>query len=447
MKKVGRPRNVNAWRAAGILYGDLGTSKAYVIGLAFSIAGYASFWLIAAVSILTILIGINYAIICKHYPSGGGVYTSVRERSEVLSLLGAFFITADYIVTASLSALSACYYLGIPHPTLFAIGAIFLIGLLNFWGPRRIGSLAFVIAFLAVALLVTLSFFCMPHLKQGWENIQPLQEKFLPNWQAFVGVILTLSGIETIANLTGVMRLDPGSTLKKPSVKATAKRGIFSVVFEVAFFTTFYSFILCSINGLQVAEGTVFASNHEQIRDFVLRFIGKTYVGEALGQHMGIIFGYLIGIVFGLLLLSAVNTVMNGLISVLFKMSEDQELPTVFQKLNRYGVPIFPYIFAIFLPILMLVIFHDVAVLASLYAIGVVGAIAMNLGATGTDRTLAIPLRERFLLLISCLIMTACEITLFIDKPHARTYILTVVATGLILRGMSLERKKKKKSK
>lgn len=67
-----RPRNVNAFQAAAILYGDWGTSKAYVIGLAFAISGYSSFWLIAAVSILTILVGINYIIICKHNPYGGG---------------------------------------------------------------------------------------------------------------------------------------------------------------------------------------------------------------------------------------------------------------------------------------------------------------------------------------------------------------------------------------
>jgi hypothetical protein len=40
-----RPRNIDSARAAPILYGDWGTSKAYVIGLAFAAAGYSSFWL------------------------------------------------------------------------------------------------------------------------------------------------------------------------------------------------------------------------------------------------------------------------------------------------------------------------------------------------------------------------------------------------------------------
>src|ERR1700733_1697388 len=106
-----RPRNVDAPRAAAILYGDWGTSKAYVIGLAFAVAGYSSFWLIFAMCILTALVGMNYMVICRHYPDGGGVYASVRHRSEIISIVGAFLLIADYIVTAALSALSAFAYL------------------------------------------------------------------------------------------------------------------------------------------------------------------------------------------------------------------------------------------------------------------------------------------------------------------------------------------------
>ena len=87
--KTKRPRNVDTPRAAAILYGDWGTSKAYVIGLAFAIAGYSSFWLIAAMCALTALVGFNYMIVCRHYPDGGGVYASVRHRSEIISIVGA----------------------------------------------------------------------------------------------------------------------------------------------------------------------------------------------------------------------------------------------------------------------------------------------------------------------------------------------------------------------
>ena len=121
-----RPRNVDAPRAAAILYGDWGTSKAYVIGIAFALGGYHSFWLIAAMCVLTALVGINYMAICKHYPDGGGVYASVRHRSEIISIVGAFLLIADYIVTAAISSLSAFQYLRIPHPEIFIVFSLFI---------------------------------------------------------------------------------------------------------------------------------------------------------------------------------------------------------------------------------------------------------------------------------------------------------------------------------
>src|SRR6201747_1751609 len=98
-----RPRNLDARRSAAILYGDWGTSKAYVIGLAFAVAGYSSFWLILAMCALMALVGVNYMAICRHYPDGGGVYASVRHRSEIISIVGAFLLIADYLVTAAIS--------------------------------------------------------------------------------------------------------------------------------------------------------------------------------------------------------------------------------------------------------------------------------------------------------------------------------------------------------
>src|SRR2546426_6840293 len=207
-----RPRNVDAPRAAAILYGDWGTSKAYVIGLAFAVAGYSSFWLIAAMCVLTALVGINYIIICRHYPDGGGVYASVRHRSEVISLIGAFLLIADYLVTAAISALSAFQYLGVPHPEKFAAAAILIIGLLNLLGPKQTGGLAFLISVPTAIVVVLLRLFRLRYLRTAFGHLQPLHGTFGQNWAGFVGIVLALSGVEAIANATGVMKLDPGTT-------------------------------------------------------------------------------------------------------------------------------------------------------------------------------------------------------------------------------------------
>src|SRR5437764_10766260 len=191
---VKRPRNVDWKRAAAILFGDWGTSKAYVIGLAFAVAGYSSFWLIAPMCVLTALVGANYIVICRLYPDGGGVYASVRHRSEVISIVGAFLLIADYLVTAAISALSAFQYLGVPHPEKFAAAAILIIGLLNLLGPKHTGGLAFLISVPTAIVVVVLGLFSIPHMHEAIGHVQPLRGGFWSNWAGFVGIVLALSG-------------------------------------------------------------------------------------------------------------------------------------------------------------------------------------------------------------------------------------------------------------
>src|SRR5438552_500832 len=289
--------------------------------------------------VLTALVGINYMIICRLYPDGGGVYASVRHRSEVISIVGAFLLIADYLVTAAISALSAFQYLGVPHPEKFAAAAILAIGLLNLLGPKQTGGLAFLVSIPTVIVVIVLGLFCLPHISEAFGHLQPLHGTVGQNWFAFVGIV------------------------------------------------------------------------------------------------------------FGLLLLSASNTAIVDLIAIQFLMSRDRELPKIFQKLNNWGVPNAATLLATIVPMLLVVIVKDMSGLADLYAVGVVGAIATNLGATATDRKLSIQLWERTLMFGTFIVMAAIELSLLIDKPNARYFAVTILAVGLILRGLVLERRMKKEAK
>ena len=429
-------------RAAAILYGDWGTSKAYVIGLAFAVAGYSSFWLIAPMCVLTALVGANYMVICRLYPDGGGVYASVRHRSEVISIVGAFLLIADYLVTAAISALSAFAYLGVPHPEKFAAMAILIIGLLNLLGPRHTGSLAFLVSVPTVLVVIGLGAVSIPHLGHAWANLQPLHGSLSGNWAAFVGIVLALSGVEAIANATGVMKLDPGSTDAKPCVTRTSTPAILIVMIEVCVFTALLGLAMHALPGLTIASGDVNAPGAEGVRDYMLRYMGQVFVGGGLGH----LFGLIISVVFGLLLFSAVNTAIVDLITIQFLMSRDREIPKLFQRLNRWGVPGVAMAFATVVPMLLVLLVNDMAGLADLYAVGVVGAIATNLGATATDRKLSIKPWERSLMFGTFLVMAAIEMSLLIDKPNARYFAVTILAVGLILRGLVHERRMKKEA-
>src|SRR5437868_5555877 len=130
--RVHRPRNVDWQRAAALLYGDWGTSKAYVLGLAFVAAGFSSFPIILAVCFLTAIVGFNYIIICAHFPDGGGVYSAARQQSRFLASVGALLLIANFIVTAALSGWAGVTYLGVPsqYAPVVAMGGILVLGAL-----------------------------------------------------------------------------------------------------------------------------------------------------------------------------------------------------------------------------------------------------------------------------------------------------------------------------
>jgi amino acid transporter len=443
--KTKRPRNVDAPRAAAILYGDWGTSKAYVIGLAFAVAGYSSFWLILAMCALMALVGVNYMAICRHYPDGGGVYASVRHRSEIISIVGAFLLIADYIVTAAISALSAFQYLGLPNPEFLAGGAILAIGALNYFGPKHTGGLAVLVSVPTVIVIIILGLFTIPHIGQALHNLQPQTGGFLKNWNGFVGIVLALSGVEAVANATSIMKLNPGSTDDHPVVTKTSTSAITAVMIEVCLFTALLGLGMLALQGLQIQNGDVNAPGNPGVRDYMLRYMAEIFVGGAFGAIAGQIAGWCVTIVIGVLLLSAVNTAIGGLIAIFFLLSRDGEIPPQFEKLNSFGVPAFGLIIATIIPAVLVVAVKDIAGLADLYAVGVVGAIATNLGATSTDKHLDLARWERILMFCTFLIMTAIEITLFIDKPNARVFAVSILAVGLVLRGLAEERAEKKK--
>src|SRR5260370_17360976 len=101
---------------------------------------------------------------------------------------------------------------------------------------------------------------------------------------------------------------------------------------------------------------------------------------------------------------------------------------------------------AAIVPMLLVIIVKDMSGLADLYAVGVVGAIATNLGATATDRKLSIKPWERTLMFATFIVMFAIEMSLLIDKPNARYFAVTILAVGLILPGLVQERPAKKKA-
>jgi nucleotide-binding universal stress UspA family protein len=274
-----------------------------------------------------------------------------------------------------------------------------------------------------------------------------LSNDFAKNWRGFVGVVLALSGVEAIANATGVMKLDRGSTDAKPSVSKTSTPALVAVMIEVCIFTTLLGLAMHALPHLLAADGDVNAPGHKGVRDYMLGYMAEVFVGHSLGAAAGKAAAVVVTIVITFLLLSAVNTAIGGLINISYLISRDGELPPAFQKLNKHGVPNLGMCMATIIPAILVVSVSDMSGLADLYAIGVVGAITTNLGASATDRKLSLKKWERSLMMFTFVIMLAIEFSLFWDKPRARIFATSVLVVGLIMRGLALEAAQRKRRK
>jgi len=430
---VHRPRNLDWKRAAALLYGDWGTSKAYVIGLAFVAAGYSSLPIILAVCILTAFVGYSYVIICKHYPDGGGVYSAARSQSRLLAVIGALLLVANFTVTAAMSGWAAMNYFGVPDS--YVAGAtgllIAVIGLMNFYGPKHTGSLAILLAAPMVGVVVFIVLLALPHL--SIHTLRPSQLPFGERWVAFTGVILALSGVEAIANLTGVMKPDPGSSPDKPEVGRTAMRSIMLVAVEVVLGTALLGWAMLSLPEYLQPELT-------RRWEDMMRFLAEEYGAITFGITFGKLFGWVVGGVVGLLLMSAVNTATTALIGLIYMMARDGEMPRAFARLNSHGVPKLPLAIAVVLPILVVGLARNLEALAGLYAIGVVGAIAVNLGTCTFNKHLSLTWFERGLMGVTFVVLVAVELTVAWTRQSALFFAVCVLGVGLGLRGYAQRR-------
>jgi amino acid transporter len=317
-----------------------------------------------------------------------------------------------------LSCLDAFHYLGYDQTEAkkWAISAIFVIGAMNFFGPKHTGYLAIWLAIPVFLVVIAMIGAGLPHLKEF--HAQVPSGGVWHNWVAFVGMVLALSGAEASASSTGVMKLDPDSTPERPSVRITSGRAVTIVMLEVVIATAALS-VLAMCLPLPADQ---LAAHKEDM----LRYMGEAFVGPW--------FANVVGWVFALLLLSAVNTAMGGMVALLYVMAHDRELPETFTDLNRFGVPWVALIAATILPVIVLDVGESVETLSSLYAIGVVGAIALNIGSCAFTKTLPLNRRQRLVMNLTVVLLAAIWITIALTKLHALMFVSIVLAVGLAIR-------------
>ena len=180
-------------------------------------------------------------------------------------------------------------------------------------------------------------------------------------------IILAISGVEAVANMTGIM-VHP--------VASTARKSIWPVLAEIVVLNVILTLARLALPESLIGPGGPTGTSHE-VRDTMMKVLASHYVGKT--------FASVAAIVFALLLLSAVNTAVTDLVSIQYMLARDKEMPRQFTGLNRWGMPLLPLLVGTVAPMIVVLIVPDVGGLADLYAIGVVGAVALNLGTTATN--------------------------------------------------------------
>ena len=227
---------------------------------------------------------------------------------------------------------------------------------------------------------------------------------------------------EAVANMTGIM-VEP--------VERTARRAIWPVMIEIVVLNLVLTLAMLAMPLAVLGDGDP-AQAYSAHRDDMLRVMADYYVGTT--------FAAVAAIVFALLLLSAVNTALTDLVSVQFMMARDRELPKSFAGLNKWGMPLIPLVVATIIPTITVLLVPDVGHLADLYAIGVVGAVAVNLGSCVTSFNLPMQRWERILMSILAVLMIGVWFSIAYEKPHALAFAGIIVTIGMAARWVTHHR-------
>lgn len=487
-----RPRDLKWIHAGPLLYGDWGTSRLYVLGLAFLYTAHASVLYLAAIGLLMLAVSWAYTIVCRCFPDGGGVYTAARQINPTLAVVGSTLLLSGYIMTAAISVVEAFHYFGAPSSLILPLSVITLlgIGVLNWLGARSAGRFALLIALVSLIVSGIMAILAMPFFIRGLDTIsfESLTHQSIGSgWVNFAKICLALAGIEAVANMTGLM---------KHPVARQARRTIWPVAIEVVVLNLVFGLALAGLTyqvagtsladmqipddqRLQQARASLITDLHPDLASGLshtrpltlpdehlaslksellidyrklldheaaaaeytnasMRVIAEESSTHFFGPRLGGIFGGLAGITFGLLLLSATNTAVMAMVSVLYSMAQDHELPRPLTRLNFSGVPWIGLVCSVAVSIAVIAVERDVTALAKLYVLGVCGAITVTVVSTALNRALDIGPRARiglwalgaFLFSITLTIgVTQLESTLF-----SGSLILIVLTTRSLLR-------------
>lgn len=420
------------WLAIGIItLMDELTSIYYAPSEALRFIGLKAIFYIALTSVLIRFLSTRMVeigeILEKNNIRGGGVYSfAYLVLGPTLSFVAISSILVDYILTATLSTVSAVengtYFLGMGPEIKFFLkfGVIGLITGLNIVGIKENAKFTFMIFVFAAFVLVNLIVGGAIDIDSNTVSVlnssfNSFTGDFLHNnplvayENLIIGIgscILAYSGIESVLQTASLVK----------SWKEIRKAYLFLAV-TVGIVTPIIALLALS-SGIDL-------SKHET--DLIPAFATKVN---------GHFFGILVGVLASVTLIMAVNTAMVASAELIEKVAEKynyQWLIHVNKKQSLYRVHI---VNAIFYATILIITSGSQAILAEMYAVGLVASFVINTGSLikyrfskGTKEITYHTSRTGTLLLFFVLLSTL--IYIMIARPYGTT--LWFIITSIVL--------------
>ncbi len=359
-----------------VVFADIGTSVYYVPGILYGTVGKLAGFFVFLTMTVFILLTLKYVEVTYRFPQGGGVVTvAARAINAWFGALGGMFILVDYFLTAAISCLSGMLYLSVvlpaigPQTTFFGLSItlwitlviLVLLGILNWVGvseSAKVSMVGAVIAFASdIAILVTVfshisfSHFLalFPSMFSG-KTLTPVTLLV-----GFAGSFLAFSGLESISQLSPVMKM-PRRTV--------GKLALFLVILTVGLTSPLLT-MLSTLLLPKEAANTVLSSQ-------IISLLGGHWGGVFLRTE--------VAISASALLVFASNTAIIGSYHVFLALSRMEFFPEFILKRNALrGTPHYSIALATLIPILVLVAVRgDINILGDMYAFGLLGAFSLT---------------------------------------------------------------------
>lgn len=351
-----------------VVFADIGTSVYYTPGILYSTVGKLAGFFVLLTMTVFVLLTLKYAEVSHRFPQGGGVVTvGAQAIHPWIGALGGMFILVDYFLTASISCLSGILYFSVVVPAIgpfalwITVGILIALGFLNWVGISESAKVSFVGAVIAfasdIAILITVfthmspgAFFSLfPEMFRG-SHFTPLLLL-----TGFAGSFLAFSGLESISQLSPVMKIPR---------KRTAGYALLFVVLTIGITSPLLT-MLSTLLQPHAAADPVFSAQ-------LISLLG--------GHFGGIVLQTEVAISASALLVFASNTAIIGSYHVFLALSRMDFFPAFVLKRNKLrGTPHYAIILVTVIPITVLLLVNgSLNLLGDMYAFGLLGAFSLT---------------------------------------------------------------------